>query len=82
MPEASLPFHETYSPSNTTVSSGEKRKKEWKKSITNPQEFWAEKAKAIDWFKPFSKVLDDSNPPFYNWFSDGELNISYNALDR
>ena len=63
-------------------SNGEKRKQEWEKSIKNPQEYWAEKAKAIDWFKPFSKALDDSNPPFYKWFPDGELNISYNALDR
>ena len=51
-------------------------------SIKDPQGFWAERAKAIDWFKPFSKVLDDSNPPFFKWFADGELNISYNALDR
>ena len=82
MSEASLPFNEKYSPSNAKISSGEKRKQEWEKSIKNPQEFWAEKAKAIDWFKPFNKVLDDSNPPFYKWFADGELNISYNALDR
>ena len=82
MSESSLPFNEKYSPSIAKVSSGEKRKQEWEKSIKNPQEYWTEKAKAIDWFKPFSKVLDDSNPPFYKWFADGELNISYNALDR
>jgi len=82
MSEASLPFNEKYSPSTAKVSSGEKRKQEWEKSIKNPQEFWAEKAKAIDWFKFPTKVLDDSNPPFYKWFADGELNICYNALDR
>ena len=82
MSEASLPFDERYSPSIAKVSSGEKRKQEWEKSIKNPQEFWAEKAKAIDWFKAPTKVLDDSNPPFYNWFPDGELNICYNAIDR
>src|SRR4030042_4815506 len=82
MSESSLPFNEKFSPPSTQVGSGQKRKLEWEKSLKNPQEFWAEKAKAIDWFKPFSKVLDDSNPPFYNWFVDGELNISYNALDR
>ena len=82
MSEASLPFDEKFSPSNAKFSNGEKRKQEWEKSIKNPQEYWAEKAKAIDWFKPFSKALDDSNPPFYKWFPDGELNISYNALDR
>ena len=82
MSEDSLPFDEKYCPSIAKFSSGEKRKQEWEKSIKNPQEYWSEKAKAIDWFKPFSKVLDDSNPPFYKWFPDGELNISYNALDR
>jgi len=48
----------------------------------NQEEFWNEKAKAIDWFKPPTKSLDDSNPPFYKWFPDGELNVAYNALDR
>ncbi|MGF3522809.1 MAG: acetate--CoA ligase [Candidatus Bathyarchaeia archaeon] len=82
MSEASLPFNEKYYPSSVSVTSGEKRKQEWEKSLKNPQEFWAEKAKAIDWFKPFDKVLDDSTPPFYKWFTGGELNVSYNALDR
>jgi acetyl-CoA synthetase len=82
MSEASLPFNEKYSPSIAKVSSGEIRKQEWEKSIQNPQEFWAEKAKAIDWFKAPTKVLDDSNPPFFKWFPDGELNICYNAIDR
>jgi acetyl-CoA synthetase len=34
------------------------------------------------WHKPFTKVLDESNAPFYKWFYDGELNASYNCLDR
>ncbi len=82
MSEASLPFNEKYYPSSEKISSGEKRKKTWEESINNTNEFWAEKAKAIDWSKSPSKVLDDSNPPFFKWFPDGELNISYNALDR
>jgi acetyl-CoA synthetase len=82
MSETSLPFNEKFYPSPANVSSGEKLKQEWEKSIKNPQEFWAEKAKAIDWFKKWDKVLDDSNPPFYKWFQGGVLNISYNALDR
>jgi acetyl-CoA synthetase len=82
MSEASLPFNEKIYPSNANVSSGEKLKQEWEKSLKNPQEFWAEKAKAIDWFKTWNNVLDDSNPPFYKWFSGGVLNITYNALDR
>ena len=82
MSEASLPFNEKYYPSLVKISSGEKRKQVWEESINNPQAFWSEKAKAIDWFKSPTKVLDDSDPPFYKWFPDGELNISYNALDR
>jgi acetyl-CoA synthetase len=46
-------------------------------------DFWAEQARElIDWAEPFSEVLDDSNPPFYKWFADGKLNVSYNCLDR
>ena len=36
----------------------------------------------LAWHKPFTKVLDESNAPFYKWFDDGELNASYNCLDR
>src|SRR3990172_8297708 len=82
MSETSLPFNETYYPSNEKVSSGAKLKQEWQRSISNREEFWLEKAKAIDWFTPPTKALDDSNLPFYKWFPDGTLNISYNALDR
>jgi len=32
--------------------------------------------------KPFSKILDESNAPFFKWFEDGELNVSYNCLDK
>ncbi|MEZ5653985.1 MAG: acetate--CoA ligase [Burkholderiaceae bacterium] len=45
--------------------------------------FWAELARQeLNWSKPFSEVLDDSNRPFYKWFADGELNVSANCLDR
>ncbi len=45
--------------------------------------FWARQANALlSWNKPFTQVLDESNPPFYKWFADGELNVSYNCLDR
>lgn len=45
--------------------------------------FWGKLAKQeIDWIKPFTKVLDDSNAPFYKWFVDGEMNVSYNCLDK
>ncbi|HEX9179802.1 MAG TPA: acetyl-coenzyme A synthetase N-terminal domain-containing protein, partial [Burkholderiales bacterium] len=45
--------------------------------------FWGRQAKEhVLWHKPFTKVLDESNAPFYKWFHDGELNASYNCLDR
>ncbi|HEY8119434.1 MAG TPA: acetate--CoA ligase [Methylophilaceae bacterium] len=47
------------------------------------QGFWARLARELLlWHKPFTKVLDESKAPFYSWFSDGELNVSYNCLDR
>ncbi len=45
-------------------------------------EFWAEQARNLHWHKPFTQTLDWSNAPFAKWFHDGELNISYNCLDR
>ncbi len=45
--------------------------------------FWAKHAReALSWHKPFTEVLDESNAPFFRWFHDGELNASYNCLDR
>ncbi len=45
--------------------------------------FWADQARRlVDWSIPFTEVLDDSSPPFYRWFADGQLNVSYNCLDR
>ena len=47
------------------------------------QGFWKKQAlDRIDWFTEPSEALDDSNPPFFKWFRDGELNLSYNCLDR
>ena len=45
--------------------------------------FWANLARQnLLWHKPFSQTLDQSNKPFYRWFHDGELNVSYNCLDK
>jgi len=54
---------------------------EYKKSLENPNQFWGEIAKHVHWDKPWDKVLDDSDKPYYRWFSGGELNTCYNALD-
>jgi acetyl-CoA synthetase len=45
--------------------------------------FWAKRAReTLTWHKPFTRTLDSSNAPFFKWFDDGELNASYNCLDR
>jgi acetyl-CoA synthetase len=49
----------------------------------DPDRFWSRLAtENVLWRKPFTRVLDESNAPFYRWFEDGELNASYNCLDR
>ncbi len=54
----------------------------YEQSIQDREGFWAEQAKQIDWYKPWDKVLDDSNKPFYKWFTGGKINIVHNAIDR
>ncbi|KAJ8667401.1 hypothetical protein QAD02_009064 [Eretmocerus hayati] len=54
----------------------------YRRSMENPEDFWAEVAQCIDWSRPWSKVLDNSNEPFTKWFVDGETNACYNAVDR
>jgi propionyl-CoA synthetase len=54
----------------------------YRRSIEDPSGFWAEAARGIDWIKPWERVLDDRNPPFYRWFSGGVLNTCWNCLDR
>ncbi|MEL4296290.1 propionyl-CoA synthetase [Shewanella xiamenensis] len=51
-------------------------------SIANKQAFWQQAAKTLDWVTPSKQILDESEAPFYHWFSDGELNTCYNAIDR
>ncbi|NON63647.1 acetate--CoA ligase [Acidianus sp. RZ1] len=51
-------------------------------TLKNFKEFWASLASELEWFKPWEKILDDSNPPFYKWFVGGEINASYLAVDR
>jgi propionyl-CoA synthetase len=52
------------------------------RSIADPEGFWAEQAKLVDWHKPFTKVLDYAKPPFRSWFVGGETNLCHNAIDR
>lgn len=53
-----------------------------RRSIEQPEAFWAEQAQAIHWHKPPQQILDYSRPPFRRWFAGGETNLCYNAVDR
>src|SRR3954451_20203477 len=53
----------------------EEADKDWKA-------WWEKQAKELHWFDEWDEVLDDSNPPFYKWFTGGKINASYNCLDR
>ena len=53
----------------------EKADKDWKG-------WWMEQAKELHWFKEPTEDVDESDPPFYKWFKDGQINASYNCLDR
>src|SRR6516225_4548895 len=61
---------------------GDKYRAVHRRSLDDPEGFWAEQAAAIDWSRPWDKVLDAARAPFYRWFAGAELNSCYNALDR
>jgi propionyl-CoA synthetase len=54
----------------------------YRRSLEDPEGFWADAAVAIDWDEPWERVLDDSRAPFTRWFTGGRLNTCHNALDR
>ena len=76
--------HEVYHPSPEVVNHAHiKNYQEWcDRAQADPQAFWAERASHLEWYHPWDKVLDESNPPFYRWFVGGKINIVHNALDR
>jgi acetyl-CoA synthetase len=54
----------------------------YEEAAKDREAWWAGHAKALHWFSEWDQVLDDSNPPFYKWFTGGKINASYNCLDR
>jgi acetyl-CoA synthetase len=55
----------------------------YERAAVDPDAWWADQARQrLAWDTPFTEVLDDSDAPFYRWFADGTLNVSYNCLDR
>src|SRR5262245_59640120 len=67
---------------NAAMAVGDKYKAVHRRSLADPEGFWAEQAAAIDFTRRWDKVLDSSNAPFHRWFAGAELNTCYNALDR
>merc|ERR1719150_371537 len=74
----------TSSTSSSSSSSYQSLKynEELRRSLENPEEYWAEIASNTIWTKKWDKVLDNSNSPFTKWFPGGELSVCYNAVDR
>lgn len=54
----------------------------YQQSIDQPDIFWTEQARGIDWFTPFTRVCNHDNPPFVHWFEGGTTNLCHNAVDR
>ncbi len=54
----------------------------YKRSVEDREGFWAEEAEKLEWYSKWDKVIDDSNKPFYKWFTGGKINIIHNAIDR
>lgn len=59
--------------------------KNWEAEIEKGKDlekYWSEKAEQFEWFETWDKVLDESKKPFYKWFTNGKINLAYNAVDR
>ncbi|CAB4629292.1 unannotated protein [freshwater metagenome] len=76
--------HETrrFPPSAEFIAQAIAKPELYQQAQTDRLDFWANQARELYWHKPFTKTLDYSNAPFATWFEDGELNVSYNTLDR
>ncbi len=75
---------EVYFPAPEVVSAANVQEYEslYQQSVQDPDSFWAERAQELEWYQPWDKVLDDSNPPYFKWFVGAKTNIVHNALDR
>jgi len=68
---------------NATISGMDAYKALCAEAETDYEGFWARHARElVSWKEPFTQVLDESDAPFFKWFADGKLNVSYNCLDR
>jgi acetyl-CoA synthetase len=86
--QGALHEHRVFNPpadfaANATISGMDAYRKLCDEAASDYEGFWARLAREnLDWHKPFTQTLDESDAPFYKWFADGQLNASYNCLDR
>jgi acetyl-CoA synthetase len=86
--QGALHEHRVFNPpadfaANATISGMDAYRKLCDEAASDYEGFWARLAREnLAWQKPFTQTLDESNAPFYKWFADGQLNASYNCLDR
>jgi len=86
MPEEKKIVQDVLEPSQEFVANARIKKNKYEKlcqlAEQNPEKFWKKFLGELHWFKKPTKILNESNAPFYKWFEDGVLNVSYNCLDR
>lgn len=68
--------------SKAHIKSMQEYEEMYRQSIDNPEQFWGEKAEALDWFKKWDTVFHYTEYPFVKWFEGGKLNVAYNCIDR
>jgi len=78
--EAAVPPPPEFS-KNARIKSLDEYHEIYDRAAGDPEGFWAEQAKMLDWFEPYKRVLD-WNPPHAKWFVGGKLNVAHNCLDR
>ena len=72
----------SYSPSKEFAAQANARDDLYQQAERDRLAFWAEQANRLSWATPFSEVLDWSAAPFAKWFTGGQLNVTYNCVDR
>lgn len=80
----SPPTSEWYHPTDDVINNAHvpDYNEVYNEAVNDLEGFWAERAEALEWYKKWDKVIDDSNKPFYKWFVGAQTNIVHNALDR
>jgi len=81
---AEIKLKELYYPSKEVVDGAHIKdyEKIYNESIGDPEKFWGKEAESLDWYEKWDKVLDDSNKPFFKWFTGGKINVVHNAIER